>query len=353
MTEHASTSSDALVPVTARPFNAEAPLSALAAPITPTALYFVRSNFDVPQISADGYRLQIGGAVQRPQVLALRALAELPQHELCVTFECAGNGRKYMRPLPEGVSWNLGAVSTGSFGGVRLREVLAAAGVRAEATEILFVGADGGEISPGRAIRFERSIPLERALHADTLLALRMNGAPLTPAHGFPLRLVVPGWYGVASVKWLVEIRALEQAFAGHFQAEKYVYIGEAGTPDYAPVREMRVRSVIATPADGARLPLARPVEIAGSAWSGCGPIAAVDVSVDGGASWRPAQLDPPASAYAATPWRIEWRPAAAGRCVLMSRARDAAGKVQPRTPPWNRLGYGNNAIHAVEVLVE
>lgn len=342
-----------LVPVTERPFNAESPLSVLAAATTSTEQFFVRSNFDLPEIDPQKFRLTIGGSVRNPLALSLSDLRALPRHQLAVTFECAGNGRKYMRPLPEGVSWNLGAVSTAHFAGVRLCELLQRAEVHEKVREILFVGADGGAIEPGREIRFERSIPLDRALHPDTLLAMEMNGAPLTPSHGFPLRLVVPGWYGVASVKWLAEIRAIEQPFAGHFQAEKYIYVGEPGVPENAPVREMRVRSLIAEPPDGARCPVGRTVELAGTAWSGSGRIASIEVSTDGGASWLAARPLPGAGEYAAVPWRFSWRPTHAAKYTVMCRATDAAGNVQPLTPPWNRLGYGNNAVHAITVIIE
>lgn len=342
-----------LVPVTERPFNAESPLPALAAATTATEQFFVRSNFDLPEIDAQSYRLTIGGSVRNPLSLTLADLRGLLRHQVAVTFECAGNGRKYMRPLPEGVSWNLGAVSTAHFAGVRLCELLERAGVGSRVCEILFIGADSGDIEDGREIRFERSVPLDRALHPDTLLAMEMNGAPLTPSHGFPLRLVVPGWYGVASVKWLTEIRAIEQPFAGHFQAEKYVYVGEPGIPEHAPVREMRVRSLIAAPSDGTKRPVGETIEIAGTAWSGSGRIVSVELSTDGGESWFPARLLPSAGEYAAVPWRFNWRPTRPARYTVMCRAKDAAGNEQPMSPPWNRLGYGNNAVHAITVIVE
>lgn len=333
------------------PLNQEVPLGSLAAPLTPTARFYRRSHFAVPGLDAAAWRLRVAGEVRRPLEFALADLRALPPATLAVTLECAGNGRSLMGAVPAGTPWGLGAVSTAEFTGARLRDVLEAAGPAPAAVEALFVGADRGPVAPGREECFARSLPLAAALAGDALLAWEMNGEPLRPEHGSPLRLVVPRWYGMASVKWLVELRLLAEPFRGHFQAEHYVYRGEPGTPDGTPVTLSRVRALLAAPADGDALPLA-PVELRGAAWSGAAPVARVEVSTDGGATWTPAELEPAPSPYAAAPWRLAWLPPARGEHLLMSRATDAAGNTQPLEPVSNALGYGNNCVQRVRVVV-
>jgi DMSO/TMAO reductase YedYZ molybdopterin-dependent catalytic subunit len=330
--------------------NLESPLRALAEPVTPTDDFYRRTNFLVPEIAAAAWSLCIGGAVRTPFTLDLDELRTLPSHTVTMTMECAGNARSFVRPLPPGQPWGLGAVSTGTFTGVRLRDVLERAGVDAGAVEVMFAGADAGEVSPNRTVRFERSLPLEQAMHPDVLLAWEMNGEPLRPPHGYPLRLAVPGWYGVASVKWLTEIRVIRTPLDAHFQTERYVYVGEPGVPDGTPVTAMRVRALIVQPEEGERLAAGVATTVRGTAWSGEAPVARVEVSVDGGSTWRDADLGTAPSPYAAVPWSIEWTPSHAGTHVLLARASDAAGNVQPIEPVWNELGYGNNAVHRLEV---
>jgi DMSO/TMAO reductase YedYZ molybdopterin-dependent catalytic subunit len=292
----------------------------------------------------------VDGWVERALELGLEDLRRLPSRTVVATLECAGNGRRAMTPTPPGTPWGWGAVSTGSFTGVPLRDVLDRARLRAGAVEVAFTGADRGEVAPGRAASFERSLPLDVALAPDTLLVHEMNGAPLTPDHGFPLRLVVPGWYGVASVKWLTRVTVLRQPLEAFYQTEHYVYDGEPGTPGRAPVTRMRVRSLIARPAEGAEL-RAGAVEIAGAAWSGDGAIREVAVTTDGGRAWRAAALEPAASPYAAVLWSLRWD-APPGEHVIASRASDAAGGIQPLEAVWNALGYGNNVVQRVRVRV-
>jgi DMSO/TMAO reductase YedYZ molybdopterin-dependent catalytic subunit len=336
----------------AQPLNAETPLSALAQPITPDALFYVRSHLPLPQLDAARWRLAVDGAVTRPLQMSLAEIQQLPAVTLAVTLECAGNGRAFMARAAEGTQWEYGATATAQFTGTPLDTLLERAGIRHEAVELLFAGADQGEVEPGRRAAYQRSLPVPVARHPDTLLAWAMNGEPPAPEHGFPLRLVVPGWYGMASVKWLQRITALTGPFEGYYQKERYVYSGEAGLPDGTPVTCMRVRAVIARPNDGSRLSLA-PVDIVGAAWSGDGAIRRVEVSTDVGSTWQEAALLPPASPYAAGPWRHRWHPPGPGRYTLLARAQDAAGNVQPLEPRWNRYGYGNNAVQRVTVVVE
>ena len=333
------------------PFNAEAPLSVLQVVPTPTPLFYVRCNFDVPQIDPADWRLRVDGAVARPRELTFQDLHQYESKESLVLLECAGNGRKHMRPTPSGVAWDLGAVGTARFRGVRLADVLADSGCDRSAVEVVFTGADSGAVAPGRVINFERSLPLSVALDENVLLATHMNDAPLTPEHGFPVRLLVPSWYGVASVKWLVAIHVSETAFTGHFQRERYVYLQDPHVPDGTPVRDMRVRALITSPAHSARVE-AGEREIRGIAWSGRAGIAAVDVSCDDGASWLQAAVDSPATVAAPSTWRIAWK-ALPGKHRILARATDKLGNTQPLDSIYNQLGYGNNAAHAIEVCVE
>lgn len=341
-----------LITIEENPYNAETPLRELARVITPTELFFVRSHFDIPDLDPSTYRLQVEGAVHAPFDLGLREIQDLPPRSVTATLECAGNGRIGLEPPAPGVPWAFGATSTAHFSGTSLHHLLDRAGIHDAAVEALFVGADRGEVSPGRTVTFERSLPLSLARHADTLLVWEMNGEPLTPHHGSPLRLVVPRWYAVASVKWLSRIRILTQPFQGHYQTEKYLYEQETGTPDKTPVSTMRVRALIAQPTEGEVLPCKR-VEIAGMAWAGEAAIRKVEVSVDGGRSWSAADLGTPPSEYAWTPWSLRWSPAAPGDYLLVARATDAAGHSQPLGQSWNAQGYGNNVVHQIRVRVQ
>jgi DMSO/TMAO reductase YedYZ molybdopterin-dependent catalytic subunit len=332
--------------------NLETPLPAMEHGITPPGLFFRRTNFFIPAIDPATWVLPVRGEADAPFAISLDELRSLPRHTVAATMECAGNGRSLLSPLPPGQPWGLGAASTAVFTGVPLAVLLDRVRPRASAVEVLFTGADAGSVGPGRSEPFARSMPLADARDPDVLLAWEMDGAPLSPEHGFPLRLVVPRWYGVASVKWLAEVRLLAEPFQGHFQAERYVYLGEAGTPDGTPVRRKRVRAVVARPAGGEVLAAGVPVELRGSAWSGDAPVRSVEVSTDGGATWAAASLDTVASPYAAVPWRLRWTPARSGPAEIVARATDAAGNTQPLGPVWNELGYGNNGVHRVPVRV-
>lgn len=332
------------------PFNAEVSLRQLVEP-RPGGAFYVRNHFEVPDLDPRSWRVAVDGAVEEETSLGLEQLEALPRRSLAVTLECAGNGRTGMDPVPSGTPWNLGAVSTARFTGTPLRALLERVGLEPGAREVLFVGADAGEVAGGRTEAFARSLPRDEALEGDALLAWEMNGRPLPPDHGRPLRLVVPGWYGMASVKWLTRIRALTEPFEGWYQTERYVYRGEGGTPDGTPVTRMRVRALVATPRDGAEVE-GPDVPVRGAAWSGHGDVVGVEVSDDGGESWEPAELGEPVSRHAAVPWRYRWRPETGGRHTLMARAADAAGHSQPLEPRWNENGYGNNAVQRVNVRV-
>ncbi|MGA2760971.1 MAG: sulfite oxidase [Candidatus Cybelea sp.] len=338
-----------LTTVRAEPFNAEAPLTALEAPITPTSLHFVRGNFALPE--HDG-RVSIGGAVANPFTLTLDDLCAMPRKELAVTLECAGNGRLGQMPLPVGEPWAGNAVSTARWTGALLSEVLEKAGPSADGVAVSFQGADHGSYHEHTDIHFARSLSLEHALDpaAEILIAYEMNGERLSADHGAPFRLIVPRWYGVASVKWLARIDVLTTPFEGTFQTVKYVY--EWPDRSVQPVTLMRPRAKIIAPAHGVTL---RPGShtVRGKAWSGSGPITNVDVCLTGEGDWRAAELEPPTGPYQWQEWSFVWDLRDPGRHTLRARATDAAGNVQPEAPKWNRLGYGNNAVEVIYVHVQ
>jgi DMSO/TMAO reductase YedYZ molybdopterin-dependent catalytic subunit len=333
------------------PFNAETPISALRDYFTPNENFYVRSNFQVPAVSDAGWRLPIGGAVTYQVELTLEDLLSMPARELPVTLECAGNGRTGFSPLPQGEPWGVGAVATARWKGVPLAPLLEHAGLSAGAVEVLFEGADRGVPSgESTEVAFARSLPLEEALHTDTLLAYEMNGVPLLREHGGPVRLLVPGWYGMASVKWLTAITILEQPFTGFYQKDRYV-LDFPGATGKIPVREMQARALITSLAPGAIVAPATH-RVAGVAWSGRGTVASVEVCLEGGGPWLPARMVDEAAPYTWRRWEFDWRATKVGRHVLRARAVDDQGNVQPDLAPWNRLGYCNNSVHAVVVEV-
>lgn len=329
------------------PFNAETPSAALSEAETRSAHVYVRSNFDMPQLPHD-HAVRVHGAVRMPLDVTVEALERMEQRTIGATMECAGNDRLDMHPLPAGEPWRHGAISSVRWTGVPLHGVLAAAGVRDDAVELVFSGADGGARSDAPApVQFQRSLPVQDAMGPEVLLALAMNGQPLSREHGAPVRLVVPGWYGMASVKWLTGIEATTVPFAGYFQRQRYVYDEPDGV---SPVTRMRVKSFITSPEAGTTC--ASAVTVRGWAWSGYGAITRVEIAIDGGESWRDARLGTPASPFAWTPFECDLQLVPGARTALRSRATDAAGHVQPPVIQWNRLGYGNNAVRAITVDV-
>jgi DMSO/TMAO reductase YedYZ molybdopterin-dependent catalytic subunit len=275
-------------------------------------------------------------------------LRALPARQIAAVVECAGNGRSFLPPPWEGNAFTYGAVGNASWTGASLADVLGPSHVKDGTREIVFVGADRGfEKNVGREIGFERSLPLDVALHPDTLLAYEMNGEPLPIEHGYPVRLIVPGWFGVASVKWLTEVRAQAEPFNGYFQVDRYIL--PSGNDPPRPLRERGVRAVVTWPVDGATVP-AGAVEVRGLAWSGNQPVVRVELSVDGGATWQAAELDAPESAYAWQHWRTTWN-APPRAHTLKVRATDERGRTQPDAAEWNLLGYANNGIQSVSVV--
>jgi DMSO/TMAO reductase YedYZ molybdopterin-dependent catalytic subunit len=342
-----------------RPLVLETPVERLDGFLTPVEAFFVRCHHDVPRVDAGSWRLQVTGLVERPLSLALADLRALPRVRLTAVLQCSGNGRAYFDPPARGVVWERGGVGNAEWTGVRLAEVLSLAGVDRRARWLVMQGQDRPQ-RPGDP-RYARCLPLEKALHPDTLLAFEMNGQPLPPLHGHPLRAVVPGWGGNDWIKWLSLLHLQEEEFDGHFYREDYcrprqpVAPGaEVAAEDMVPLRDMPVKSLLTHPRPGQRLGPG-PVEIRGSAWTGDRAVVSrVQVSTDGGQTWSTAELSGPDLPYSWRPWRLLWIPGGPGRYRLISRATDSLGAEQPLdSTPWNPGGYGWNAADGVDVVVD
>jgi DMSO/TMAO reductase YedYZ molybdopterin-dependent catalytic subunit len=340
-----------------RPLNLEMPIGLVDSWITPSPLHFVRCHYEVPAVDAEAWRLRVDGDVERPLALSLEELKRLPAIEEVVTLECAGNGRSFFDPKVPGTQWQRGAVGTARYKGVRLADVLREAGLRPSGKHVLFDGADRPPVPT--TPDFVRSIPLDKAMSPETLLAYEMNGEPLPAVHGFPLRAIVPGWIGSANVKWLARVSVLEREHDGHYMVKGYrsprtpVAPGEKVDPgEMVAVTDLDVKSVIARPADGARV-AAGPVRIAGAAWAGEAEIERVDVSVDFGRTWQPARLGTDQARFAWRLWDFEWTAKQPGAYLVMSRASDSRGRTQPIAPIWNPNGYLWNVVDQVRVRVE
>lgn len=330
------------------------PLEALQYPVTPTGLHYLLIHFDIPVADAKDWQVEIGGLVDRPTTLALETIKAMPKITRPVTMECAGNGRARMSPRPVSQPWLNGAIGTAVWTGTPLKGVLEQAGLKPQAADIVFTGEDAG-MEAGQMQRYQRSLTIDQAMNDDALLVYEMNGAPLEPQHGFPLRLLVPGWYGMTSVKWLRSIEAIDQRFTGHYMDGTYRYrdttdvLGEA-------VTYQRVRSLMAPPGVPdfyfrKRMVPAGPHQLQGRAWAGPLAIAKVEVSTDAGASWTEADLEARQQACCWQGWRFDWT-AEPGETTLMVRATDDKGNQQPDEPIWNIHGMGNNAIQKVDVII-
>lgn len=335
------------------PLNAETPVAGLiGGTMMPSTRFYLRNHFAIPLLEPGRWRLQVGGLVERPLRLSLADLRRMPSESLLVTLECAGNGRSLLGASVPGEPWGLGAVSTAEWTGVPLVEVLHRAGVRAGAGELVFRGADLGAVaSRSGPVRFERSLPLDEAVRSDAILAHAMNGEPIPVEYGSPLRLIVPGWYGMASVKWLTEIAAIDRTFHGPFQTDVYVYERKRdGRTEAEPVTRQRLRALITEPAPDAVVERG-DVAVRGLAWSGTGPVSQVEVRVGTG-PWRAARLSGERNRHAWRRWELILRMEAPGPTIIRARARDRSGATQPEEPQWSRLGYGNNAIQRLPILV-
>ncbi len=330
------------------------PLEALRYDLTPPGLHYLLTHYDIPVVDPAGWRLRVAGRVEQPLELALAELRAFGHQTVRVTMECAGNGRARLEPRPISQPWLVEAVGTAEWTGVALQAVLRAAGVGEEALEVVFTGADHG-VERGVEQDYQRSLPLSVAQSPEVLLAFAMNGAELPPQHGYPLRLIVPGWYGMAHVKWLTRIEVVDEAFEGFQQSVAYRLRrspGEAG----APVTRIRPRALVVPPGfpdfmSRRRVVRPGPVLLEGRAWSGSSPVALVEVSVDDGGSWSPATSLAPMGAHpwAWRRWTYEWSPTP-GRHILAARATTEDGDRQPDDQIWSRGGFSNNASQRVEV---
>jgi DMSO/TMAO reductase YedYZ molybdopterin-dependent catalytic subunit len=325
--------------------NFSTPLAQVTGTVVPNPLFFLRSNFPPPSIEPPSWRVRIEGRVQRPLTLSLDELQSLPSHTQEVWLECAGNSRRRFDPKGEGNQWDDQAVSNAVFKGVSLSTVLDHVGVEDDVIEIVATGVESEN--------FQRGLPLNVALRPEVLLAWEMNGEPIPPPNGGPVRLVVPGWAGIASVKWPVRLELVNTPFRGYFNAERYIFV-DADEQTLGTVREMPVKSVIAWPTHGQ--PVSRGAHtVFGFAWSGLGQISQVDVSTDGQHTWSAARLVPGESSQPLgwRRWEFDWRAPTIGPATLSARATDNAGHVQPKTVAWNKFGYLMNAIVTHQVTVQ
>jgi DMSO/TMAO reductase YedYZ molybdopterin-dependent catalytic subunit len=328
------------------------PLEAMRYDVTPTGLHYLVAHWDIPQIDPAAWRLSVRGHVRQPLELSLDDVRARPARTIPITLECAGNGRGWLRPRPVSLPWLGEAIGTAEWTGTPLCDLLADAGLDPGAVDVVFRGADVG-VQGGEEQSYARSLAVADAMGPAALLAYEMNGHPLEPQHGFPLRLVVPGWYGMTSVKWLTAIDAVREPFEGFQQTAAYRYQHDADDPG-EPVKGIRVRALMIPPGipdffSRQRVVDAGRVLLSGRAWSANAPVERVEVAIDG--EWANAVLAPAISEFAWQRWSFDWS-ATAGAHQLACRATDAAGNVQPLKPPWNYQGMGNNVVQRLPVTV-
>ncbi len=347
------------------PLNLEMPFSTVDSFFTPTKSFYVRTHFPIPAINADAWWLNVEGEVEKPFGINYEELTALASVTAPATLECAGNNRNFLEPTVKGVQWRLGAVGNAAWTGVPLSALLDRATPKPSACEVVLEGADGGILedpkSPPGELKFARSIPLEKA-RRDVLLAYKMNGEDLPPEHGFPLRAIVPGWYAMASVKWLQRIIITDRAFTGYYQTIDYAYWqrtdyghwqrGEQ-VAELMPLTEMQVKAEIARPAEGEMILANTSVRVHGAAWACDAEIAKVELSTDGGATWKDAKLLGESEANAWRLWEFNWQtPSQPGKQTLVARATDSLARSQPSHRDPDRGTYMINHLLPIEVEV-
>ena len=336
-----------------KPLNLEMPFEQLDGFITPTKSFYVRTHFPIPKIDKKKWRLRIEGEVEKPFEIGYDELVKLPSRRIPVTLECAGNNRNFLEPKVKGVQWGLGAVGNAAWTGAPLSILLGCAGIKSNAREIILEGADEGELDEPKAprgkVRFARSVPVEKV--RDVLLAYQMNGEELPPEHGFPVRAIVPGWYAVASIKWLTRVSVTDRPFNGYYQTLDYA-IWKNG--ELSPLREMETKVQIARPAAGETVAANSNMRVYGAAWTGNGEIMQVELSTDGGRNWSDAKLLSEANFNAWRLWEFDWKtPAAAGKATLIARATDSNARTQPSERDPDRGTYMINHLLPIEVEVK
>ena len=341
------------------PVNLEMPFDRLDSYLTPTELFYIRSHFPAPDIDAAGYQLKIDGAVRNPLTLSYQELRQMPSETRIATLECAGNGRVFLVPQVRGAQWELGAVGNAEWTGVPLRALLDRAGLENDACGVIFEGADRGappeEPMPPGPISYARSLPRQKALQPEVLIAYQMNGRDLSRDHGFPVRAIVPGHYGMASVKWLTRIQAIREPFQGYWETSDYGYWDTVdGKPVRRPLAEIKLKSAIARPRVHELILPNRMYTVCGAAWAGETDAVEIAVSSDGGQTWAGAQFIDPVRRHAWRRWTFDWlTPKQPGQYTLLARAKDAQGTVQPDQHDPN---YGTYVIHhplPIEVVVQ
>jgi len=341
-----------MITLSPQPLDLEMPVDDFIAEITPVKDFFIRSHALIPTVKLSDWKLTLDGFVDKPLSLSLDDLKQMPSVELVSVLECAGNGRAFYKPRVAGAQWRFGSVGCARWTGVRLRDIFEKVGLKTGATELLL---DGADVPLGKMPDFQRTIPVAKALHPDTLLAYEMNGEALTPAHGFPLRLIAPGWAGDSWVKWLQHIEVLDHEFEGFWMKTAYRHPVRPVAPgtavdakDMVPVTDLNVKSVIAKPGDWAK---PGRVAVAGVAWSNASPVARVEFSADAGKTWTGATLTGEATQYGFRKWSYTWA-AREGEHTLISRATNEKGETQPLEEQWNPSGYLWNVAQARAVLI-
>src|SRR5687767_4510834 len=346
---------DKLIIRSLRPPDFETPVSLLNTFITPNDAFYVRSHMPIPQVDAASFALKVGGEVNSPLTLSVDEIRKLPAHTVTVTLECAGNGRAFFQPAVAGIQWEKGAVSTARFTGARMSDVLKKAGVKTAGINVEMHPADR---PPGTMPAFVRQVPMAKAMHPDTIIAYDMNGEPIPLVHGAPLRAIIPGWEGAYSVKWLNALNVLAKDSDSFWVVTGYRYPTRRVAPgaavdakDMAPLTGLVVKSLITTPANGATQAVGKIV-VGGFAWAGEDDIKAVDISIDNGASWRPARLTGEQARYAWRRFEFEFTPPRPESYLILSRATDAKGNMQPAVSQWNPSGYLWNQYDSVRIEV-
>jgi len=338
------------------PLNLEMPFETLDGFITPTKLFYVRTHFPIPKIDRNKWRLRVEGEVERPFEINFDELIKLESRKIPATLECAGNNRSFLEPKVKGVQWSLGGVGNAEWTGVPLPILLDRAQVKPSAREIILEGADRGKLedpkSPRGELNFARSIPLKKA--RDVLLAHKMNDVDLPAENGFPVRAIVPGWYAVASIKWLQRIIVTDKPFNGYYQTLDYSYWRREGElAELVPLREMQIKAEIARPSEGETVPANSNARVRGTAWTGDGEIMKVEISSDDGATWNEAKLLGESKPNSWRLWEFNWKtPARAGKATLVARATDSNGRTQPIERDPDRGTYMINHLLPIEVEV-
>jgi len=338
------------------PLNLEMPFETLGGFITPTKLFYVRTHFPIPKIDRNKWRLRVEGEVERPFEINFDELIKLESRKIPATLECAGNNRSFLEPKVKGVQWRLGGVGNAEWTGVPLSILLDRAGVKSTAREIILEGADRGKLedpkSPPGEMNFARSIPMKKA--SDVLLAYKMNDVDLPAENGFPVRAIVPGWYAVASIKWLKRIIVTDKPFNGYYQTLDYSYWRREGElAELVPLREMQIKAEIARPSEGETVPANSNARVRGTAWTGDGEIMKVEISSDDGATWNEAKLLGESKPNSWRLWEFNWKtPARAGKATLVARATDSNGRTQPIERDPDRGTYMINHLLPIEVEV-